>query len=31
LGRFIIDGLADRWGIGEGARPNIWAEIEVPA
>ena len=30
-GRFIIDRLADRWGVGEGARPNIWAEIEVPA
>jgi hypothetical protein len=30
-GRFIIDGLADRWGVGDGARPNIWAEIEVPA
>jgi hypothetical protein len=29
-GRFIIDGLADRWGVGDGARPNIWAEIEVP-
>ncbi len=30
-GRFIIDRLADRWGVGDGARPNIWAEIEVPA
>ena len=30
-GRFMIDRLADRWGVGDGARPNIWAEIEVPA
>ena len=30
-GRFIIERLADRWGVGDGARPNIWAEIEVPA
>lgn len=26
-GRFIIDRLADRWGISGGARPDIWAEI----
>jgi hypothetical protein len=30
-GRFIIDRLADRWGVGDGAQPNIWAEIAVPA
>ena len=30
-GRFLIDRLADRWAVGDGARPNIWAEIEVPA
>ena len=29
-GRFMIDRLADRWGVVDGARPNIWAEIEVP-
>ena len=30
-GRFILDGQADRWGVGDGVRPNIWAEIEVAA
>jgi hypothetical protein len=30
-GRFIIDGLADRWGVENGGRPSIWAEIEAPA
>jgi hypothetical protein len=30
-GRFMIDRLADRWGVVDGARPNIWAEIEVRA
>ena len=30
-GRFILDRLADRWGIGEGARRDIWAEIGIPA
>ena len=30
-GLFMLDRLADRWGVGNGARPNIWAEIEVLA
>jgi hypothetical protein len=30
-GPFLIDRLADRWGIAGGARRNIWAEIEIPA
>jgi hypothetical protein len=30
-GRFLIDRLADRWGVEDGARPSIWAEIEAPA
>jgi hypothetical protein len=30
-GRFIIDRLADRWGVGEVPRRSIWAEIEVSA
>ncbi len=30
-GRFFIDRLADRWGVEDGARPSIWAEIEAPA
>jgi hypothetical protein len=30
-GRFIIDRLADRWGVGGGASGDIWAEINVPA
>ena len=30
-GRFIIDRLADRWGVCGGARRDIWAEIEVRA
>ncbi len=27
-GTFILDRLADRWGVQEGDRPAIWAEIE---
>ena len=30
-GRFILDSLADRWGVENGAWPSIWAEIEVAA
>jgi hypothetical protein len=30
-GRFILDREADRWGVGGGERPTIWAEIEVAA
>ena len=30
-GLFMLDRLADRWGVSNGARPNIWAEIEVLA
>jgi hypothetical protein len=30
-GRFILDRLADRWGVGGGAPGDIWAEIKVPA
>lgn len=30
-GPFILDRLADRWGVREGARPAIWAEIDRPA
>lgn len=30
-GSFILDRLADRWGMRGGARPSIWAEIERPA
>ena len=26
-GRFILDRLSDRWGVGGGARRDIWAEI----
>jgi hypothetical protein len=26
-GRFILDRLSDRWGLGGGARRDIWAEI----
>jgi hypothetical protein len=26
-GQFIVDRLADRWGMGGGARRDIWAEI----
>lgn len=26
-GRFILDRLSDRWGMGGGARRDIWAEI----
>ena len=29
-GAFIIDRLADRWGLGGGSRQLIWAEIETP-
>jgi hypothetical protein len=28
-GQFIIDRLADRWGVAEGDRRDIWAEVEV--
>lgn len=28
-GQFILDRLADRWGVGEGPRRDIWAEVEV--
>jgi hypothetical protein len=28
-GRFILDGLADRWGIGGAQRQELWAEVEV--
>jgi hypothetical protein len=30
-GAFVLDRLADRWGLGGGSRRNIWAEIEAPA
>ena len=30
-GRFILDRLADRWGVGGDARRALWAEIERPA
>jgi hypothetical protein len=30
-GSYILDRLADRWGVQWGARPAIWAEIERPA
>jgi hypothetical protein len=30
-GAFLIDRLADRWGLDGGSRRNIWAEIEAPA
>ena len=29
-GRFILDKLADRWGVGGDARRTLWAEIERP-
>jgi hypothetical protein len=29
-GRFILDRLADRWGVGGDARRELWAEIERP-
>ena len=29
-GRFILDKLADRWGVGGDARRALWAEIERP-
>ena len=28
-GRYILDRLADRWGIHGGPRRDIWAEVEV--
>jgi hypothetical protein len=28
-GRFILDREADRWGVGGGEHPTIWAEIEL--
>ena len=30
-GRFILDRLADRWGVGGDAQRELWAEIERPA
>lgn len=30
-GTFIIDRLADRWGLDGGSQQMIWAEIETPA
>src|SRR5262245_56597430 len=30
-GQFILDREADRWGVGGGERPTIWAEFEVAA
>lgn len=30
-GPYILDRLADRWGVGETAPGDIWAEINVPA
>src|SRR5206468_7080940 len=30
-GRFILDRLADRWGVGGDAKRELWAEIERPA
>jgi hypothetical protein len=30
-GRFILDRLADRWGVGGDDRRELWAEIERPA
>jgi hypothetical protein len=29
-GRFILDRLADRWGVGGDAQRAIWAEVERP-
>jgi hypothetical protein len=29
-GRFILDRLADRWGVGDDAERELWAEIERP-
>jgi hypothetical protein len=29
-GAFLIERLADRWGVDVGSRPGIWAEIETP-
>ena len=30
-GRYLMDRLADRWGVDGGPRRDIWAEIEVPS
>ena len=30
-GRFILDREADRWGVGGGEHPTIWAEVELAA
>jgi hypothetical protein len=30
-GRFILDRLADRWGVDDDAQRALWAEIERPA
>jgi len=30
-GAFVIDRLADRWGLGGGTQRTIWAEIATPA
>ena len=29
-GAFLIDRLADRWGLSDGARQAIWVEIAIP-
>ena len=29
-GAFLIERLADRWGVDGGSHPSIWAEIETP-
>ena len=28
-GQFLLDRLADRWGVGEGPRRDIWAEVAI--
>jgi hypothetical protein len=30
-GAFLIDRLADRWGLSGGARQSIWVDIAIPA
>jgi hypothetical protein len=30
-GTFLIDRLADRWGLSGGARQSIWVDIAIPA
>ena len=29
-GLFIVDRLADRWGVHSGAPTRVWAELDVP-